>query len=234
MAELPLDLTITEQITNSDSSITHLVENHPIFISQNIVNGVGEGQVWWANDGSLSITFSEEVEVEKSFKFFTFLSNKINLSVIIIIISTLLFVIIRRRNKITIDLDEEDEDDGLGDNYDKIVTKPEPISNDDVILEVEDEIIPDNLNQKDDSPSNRKTFYFDEEEEAVVTPTRRVRNSNQNKSLKIVMLMFCISSYRSFDRIEIMFVMCLLVVLMNSKYRLLMCLLVVLIACKVC
>ena len=70
MVELPLDLTITEQISHSDSSITHLVENHPIFISRNDVNSAGEGQIWWVNDGSISITFSEEENVEKSLKIY--------------------------------------------------------------------------------------------------------------------------------------------------------------------
>ena len=185
MVELPLDLTITEQISHSDSSITHLVENHPIFISRNDVNSVGEGQIWWVNDGSISITFSEQENDEKSLKIYDFLSNKINLSVIIIICSTLLFVIIRRRNKIAIDLDDEDEeyeDDELGYTDEKIVTKPKPISYDEDVLEVEDEIKHIELNPTDDSPSNRKTFSLGDEEEVISAPKRRrVRNQNQNK-----------------------------------------------------
>ncbi|MFL2983943.1 MAG: WD40 repeat domain-containing protein [Candidatus Poseidoniaceae archaeon] len=185
MVELPLDLTITEQISHSDSSITHLVENHPIFISRNDVNSAGEGQIWWVNDGSISITFSEEENVEKSLKIYNFLSNKINLSVIIIIISTLLFVIIRRRNKIAIDLDDEDEEyeeDELGHTDEKIVTKPKPISYDEDVLEVEDDIIHSELNPTDDWPSNRKTFSLGDEEEVISEPKRRrVRNQNQNK-----------------------------------------------------
>ena len=63
-----------------------------------------------------------------------------------------------------------------------IVTKPKPISYEQDVLEVEEEVIERELSSKDDLPTNRKTFSLDDVDEVVTTPKRRrVRNSNQNK-----------------------------------------------------
>ena len=70
----------------------------------------------------------------------------------------------------------------MGSKDEKIVTKPKPISYDENVLEAEDEIIHSELNPTDDSPSNRKTFSLDDEEEDISAPRRRrFRNPNQNK-----------------------------------------------------
>tara|TARA_B100001559_G_scaffold97599_1_gene81642 strand:+ start:822 stop:3029 length:2208 start_codon:yes stop_codon:yes gene_type:complete len=188
MTELPLDLTITEQISNSDSSITHLVENHPIFVSKEIQNSDDEGQIWWKSEGSITITF-EEVFVDEEDTLESIMekimSNMIAIIAGILALTGLLFVIIRKRNAISLDIDEEDEeyeDDDFSYNDENVVSKPKPISYNEEVLEVEDEIIHSQLNPKDDSPSNRRTFSLDDEEPVSTTPKRRrIRNSNQNK-----------------------------------------------------
>ena len=186
-ATLPVDLSIKEQIVFSDSSITHLVENHPIFVSQISSEGNNEGQIWWENEGSLTITFSEEEEVAKSLKLYNFLSNKFNLAIVIIIISTLVFLIIRRRNRIIIDLDDENSDefefdeDTLDDSA-PTLPKPKPIEDDEIILRDDDEsVFEQKFIPSEDSPVNRKSFALDIEEESVPEVKRRVGKMNRNK-----------------------------------------------------
>ena len=186
-ATMPFDLTIKEQIIFSDSTITHLAENHPIFISQNGVNTVVEGQIWWINDGSLSITFSEEEEFEKSLKVYNFLSNKINLAVVVMIVSTLLFVIIRRRNKITIDLDDEDFDEideelnePVSNDFLTEMPVSQPVKSVEIQL-VDDEPMEQQFIQSEDTAINRKSFTLEDDQMKVPQVKRRAGRMDRNK-----------------------------------------------------
>ena len=185
-ATIPFDLTIKEQIIFSDSTITHLVENHPIFISQNFGNEE-DGQIWWANDGSLSISFSEEEEVAKSLKLYNFLSNKINLAIVIIIISTLIFFIIRRRNRITIDLDDEEYEE-LGDesiepqgaDFQPEISTTQSIDKNEIHL-VDDEPMEQQFIQSEDTPVNRKSFTLEDDQIKAPEVKRRAGRMDRNK-----------------------------------------------------
>jgi len=185
-ATIPFDLTIKEQIIFSDSTITHLVENHPIFISQNFGNEE-DGQIWWANDGSLSISFSEEEEVAKSLKLYNFLSNKINLAIVIIIISTLIFFIIRRRNKISIDLDEEDFDEineelnePVSNEFFNEIPVTKPVDSNEIQL-ADDEPMEQQFIQSEDTPVNRKSFTLEDDQIKAPEVKRRAGRMDRNK-----------------------------------------------------
>ena len=186
-ATMPFNLTIKEQIIFSDSTITHLAENHPIFISQNGVNSVVEGQIWWINDGSLSITLSEDEEVEKSLKVYNFLSNKINLAVVVMIVSTLLFVIIRRRNKITIDFDDEDFDEideelnePVSNDFLTEMPVSQPVKSAEIQL-VDDEPMEQQFIQSEDTAINRKSFTLEDDQMKVPQVKRRAGRMDRNK-----------------------------------------------------
>ena len=190
-ATLPLDLSIKEQIVFSDSTITHLVENHPIFVSQISSEGNNEGQIWWENEGSLTITFEELQEEENVIDTIIeeILSNSLYLSIVIILISITFFLIIRRRNRITIDLDDENseeldyesEEDTLHDSA-PTLSKPKPIEDDEIILRDDDESVNEQkFIPSEDSPVNRKSFALDIEEESVPEVKRRVGKMNRNK-----------------------------------------------------
>ena len=185
-ATMPLDINIREQIIFSDSTITHLVENHPIFISQNFGNEE-DGQIWWANDGSLSISFSEEEEVAKSLKLYNFLSNKINLAIVIIIISTLIFFIIRRRNKISIDLDEEDFDEineelnePVSNEFFNEIPVTKPVESNEIQL-ADDEPMEQQFIQSEDTPVNRKSFTLEDDQIKAPEVKRRAGRMDRNK-----------------------------------------------------
>ena len=187
-ATLPLDLAINEQISFSDSSITHLVENHPIFVSLGDNAENNENQMWWKNEGSILLTFSEDEEVAKSLKVYNFVTDKTNLSVIIIIISGLIFVIIRRRNKITIDLDDDDDVEELDyeedeDGYNNLpvdVNRPEPILSEERYLEHDDDSEELQFIKSEDTPVSRRAFVLDEEEK-VPQIRRRTGKMDRNK-----------------------------------------------------
>ena len=186
--ELPLDLTITTQVSHSDTTITHLVENYPIFVTHEIQNQESEGAIWWKSEGSVTVNF-EKVVIAEEENLESFI-EKIFANIIVIIAGALiltgiLFVLIRRSNSISLDLEDDEEDETDEDYYDAeeaIVSKPKPISFDQNILEKEEKVIPRELNQKDKSPATRKTFSLDDEvEESTQPKRRRVSSSNRNK-----------------------------------------------------
>lgn len=190
MVELPLDLTIIEQISHSDSSITHLVENYPIFVSKE-VKGVETGQMWWKSEGTLTINFEEIVEndedkIESLVE--EIMSNIVIIIAGIIAMTGLLFLIIRKRNSIALDIEDEEYDDEeyeeqeFQDDTERIISKPKPISYQEDILEEEEEIIQRELNSDEIPPSKRNTFSLEDEPNYEAKPKRRrVSNSNRNK-----------------------------------------------------
>jgi len=186
--ELPLDLTITTQVSHSDSTITHLAENHPIFVTHEIQNQESEGTIWWKSEGPVTVNF-EKVVIAEEENLESFM-EKVFANIIVIIAGSLLltgiiFVLIRRSNSISLDLEDGDEDEIDEDYYDTeedTVSKPKPFSVDQNILEKEEKVIQRELNQKDKSPTNRKTFSLDGEvEESTQPKRRRVSSSKRNK-----------------------------------------------------
>ena len=49
---LPLQIYLSEQISIQDSSITHMVENHPILLQQITLSGESLSTLWWNSDDS--------------------------------------------------------------------------------------------------------------------------------------------------------------------------------------
>jgi hypothetical protein len=104
----------------------------------------------------------------------------------IVLLTGLLFLVIRRKNVISLELeDDEDYDDDeieLLEEDEIPISKPQPISYNQNILEEEEEVIQRDLNIKDKLPNNRKTFSLDEDQEQNTQPKRRrVSNTNRNK-----------------------------------------------------
>ena len=185
-AVLPLDLTIIEQVSHSDSSITHLVENHPIYVSHQIQNELYDGKIWWKSEGAITVAF-EEIEVEEdpieSFLEMVF-SNWILLSLGILVLIGGLFVVIRKRNAISIEMDEIDDELEFSDHDNtKEISKPEPITYSEKLLQEEEEVIQGDMKQNDDiSPANRKSFIIDDLGQESIQPKRRkVNSTNRNK-----------------------------------------------------
>ena len=187
--EFPFDLKISEQVSHSDSTITHLVENHPIYVSHEIQNIEYEGKIWWKSEGDITINF-EEVVIKQDETLETFIekvfSNIILIIVSIVLLTGLIFLVIRRKNVISLELeDDEDYDDDeieLLEEDEIPISKPQPISYNQNILEEEEEVIQRDLNIKDKLPNNRKTFSLDEDQEQNTQPKRRrVSNTNRNK-----------------------------------------------------
>ena len=190
---MPLDLAMNEQISFSDSSITHLVENHPILVSINEEGDSSDGQVWWKNEGSLLITFEEDNSYDKMVKIKSIideiLSNTTYIVAILALSLMLLFVIIRRRNKIDIDLEDdiseeldyEENDDNLNEAPVSI-SKPQPLITPEKPLDYEDEILEEQqFIKSEDSPVNRKSFVLDEELDETPQVRRRTGKMNRNK-----------------------------------------------------
>ena len=51
---LPMLIYLNEQISVEDSSITHMVENHPILLQQITLSGESLSTLWWNSDDSES------------------------------------------------------------------------------------------------------------------------------------------------------------------------------------
>ena len=201
--EYPFDISIKEQVTHSDASITHLVENHPILVSHQIQDTVFEGQIWWKSEGTVTINFEELIiDEEESLESFMekIISNSILIIIVIILIISLIFVIVRKSNSISLDIEEEDHDDDYEEDYDDdyvdeqygdiesfdeddetIVSKPKPISLTRSILEDELEIIHNDVKINEETSSNRRTFSLDEDDKVVKPKRRRVGKVDRNK-----------------------------------------------------
>ena len=191
-ATLPVDLTISEQIIFSDSTITHLVENHPIFVSHN-QEEVDDGQIWWNNEGTLTISFEEVNDEDNLIKIKSIidkiLSNTLYLIGVVVLFSGLIFIIIRRRNRITIDLDEDEELDEfksgnldyIDDDFPSKPSAPEPIQSAEKYLEVDQDLPEQQLIQQDDSPINRKSFTLEDDQIKLPQVKRRAGKMDRNK-----------------------------------------------------
>jgi WD40 repeat protein len=188
--DLPLDLKVLEQVSFSDSTITHLAENHPIYVSHEIKNQKFEGNIWWKSEGTVTVNFEQVIDDEEVIDT---LLGKISSNIYLIILGMILlivalFMVIRRKNSISIELDDDDDEynedqEILEDYIDEItVSKPKPISHEQNILEQEEEVVQRDLSKPDESPTKRKTFSLDDDIEEVNIPKRRkVSSTNRNK-----------------------------------------------------
>ena len=175
---LPVTVTINQQISVIDSSITHMVENHPILIQQISTDGSTLYTLWWNSDAAENpkLNFTADDEVLKSLKLYNFVTDKTNLSVIIIVTFGLLFVVIRRRNRITIDLNEDDDlDEDYEQNYVQDYDQQLPVGNqeisindsDDLKAHVEDTPILSESLPDEQRPLDRRAFNLTDNEEFV-------------------------------------------------------------------
>jgi hypothetical protein len=194
---IPLEITINNQISHSDKSITHLVEHHPIYVTTEIDDVVSEGKLWWKNDGSVNVTFTESDKSEDDIVD-SVIDNMLQNLLLLVGITTIgvlfIFTFIRRKNRIAIDIDDEeseeeyeysmdDEEDVYDDDiYDEeeeyddkeyTASKPEPLSKMEIQLNDGDEKSLDYLDTIDESPSNRRGFRMDEDNQEISSEVKR-------------------------------------------------------------
>tara|TARA_Y100000768_G_scaffold207623_2_gene156421 strand:- start:11285 stop:13510 length:2226 start_codon:yes stop_codon:yes gene_type:complete len=195
----PIDVEIVDQISVIGSSITHIVENHPIYIVQTNQDSTTESYIWY-NYGenpvlNYSITEKSETQVES-------ILGKIlhpNFFAFIFVCTLPIWYLIRRNNLKSAILDEMDfevkeEDDEYEDaqhsqyieefddtNVEATINKPEPIMN------YEDDLDYDESNymmvQEETNPKKRTAFTLDDDsklnEEAKIK--RRSGKVERNK-----------------------------------------------------
>ena len=123
---LPLTVTINQQISVIESSITHIVENHPILMQQISTDGAQLYTLWWNSDAAENpkLNFTE-IEYEES-KINTFVKlfeeNKLIIGLFLCSTIILLWLIVRWRNLSSLILDDsefEDANDDLNEDYEQ-------------------------------------------------------------------------------------------------------------------
>jgi hypothetical protein len=178
-ASLPFTVEVKEQISVIGSSITHLVENHPVYITQVNLDGIEESNIWYNYGENPVLNYSI---TEKSPTQIDSILEKIlhpNFFALIFACTLSIWYLVRRNNlKSTIldemafdDREEDEEDDEMqhSENFEELenttdgitVNKPEPIMTytDDLDYKESDYI----MSQEETNPKKRSTFTLDDE-----------------------------------------------------------------------
>ena len=179
-ATYPFTLSLSEQISISDSSITHLVENHPVLIQSIDYDGNQVYDLWWNYDNTPAINFTLSEEDEG---FLTSLTNGIKDNILLStgIILALIFTvwaIIRKQNKDSLILNEEDfepdiediEFEDLDNASSTQISKPKSLTIQEIALEESDDIeLNADVIPAEESPIERRAFRLDEDDELTIT-----------------------------------------------------------------
>ena len=196
---LPVTLYLNEQISVIDSSITNLVESHPILIQQTTLEGEILSMLWWNSDNSPTPELNFTAVQEEDSQINTMLQSVSNNMVLIIAISVsvvlLMWVLVRRRNRNSLILDDADFEDGDVDEqtyedatlitaeYDlEEYTKPKPIVDSDYITKQVDEtpILTENI-PTEEKPTDRRAFTIDDDAEFVEKRDVKRRSGRINR-----------------------------------------------------
>jgi hypothetical protein len=198
-ASLPFTVEILDQISVIGSSITHIVENHPIYVTQVTLDGIEESNIWYNYGENPVLNYSIS---EKSPNQIDSILEKIlhpNFLALIFVCALPVWYIIRRNNLKSaildeMDFEEKDEDDEYEDaqhsqyieeldstTIEAAISKPEPIMN------YEDDLDYDESNymmvQGEANPKKRTAFTLDDDsklnEEAKIK--RRSGKVERNK-----------------------------------------------------
>ena len=196
---LPVTLYLNEQISVIDSSITNLVESHPILIQQTTLEGEILSMLWWNSDNSPTPELNFTAVQEEDSQINTMLQSVSNNMVLIIAISVsvvlLMWVLVRRRNRNSLILDDADFEDGdvdeqtyedatlIAAEYDlEEYTKPKPIVDSDYITKQVDEtpILTENI-PTEEKPTDRRAFTIDDDAEFVEKRDVKRRSGRINR-----------------------------------------------------
>ncbi len=197
---LPLNVTISDQLTFSANSITHMVENHPILITSEIRGVTSEGFIWWNNEDSANVMFEQEISEENKIRNYyeELMDNKFLLSTSLVTFLVFCLIIYRIRNRISIDIDDDEDDayqveeeydyslnqDEVVDDYEEdvnIISKPAPIKSEKVLVH-EEVTIHDDTMKIEDSPLARRTFVLgDDDQELIPEVKRRTGKMDRNR-----------------------------------------------------
>ena len=198
-ATLPFTVEVVDQISVIGSSITHIVQNHPVYITQVNLDGTAESTVWYNYGENPVLNYST---AEKSDNQIDSILGKILDNVLIILAVILacilsIWLLIRRNNLNStildeMDFDEEEEDDEIEhpehvEEFDDIfddnpqTNKPEPIMTYTDDLEYEETNYA--IAQEGNNPKKRTAFTLDDDSNSNdgIKAKRRSGKVDRNK-----------------------------------------------------
>lgn len=193
-ASLPFTVEISDQISVIGSSITHIVENHPIYVTQVTLDGIEESNIWYNYGEHPVLNYSIS---EKSGTQIDSILGKIlhpNFLALIFVCTLPIWYLIRRNNLKSTILDEMDFEDKVDDdeyedtqhsqytyeldnaNLEATINKPEPI------MDYEDDLDYDESNymmvQDETNPKKRTAFTLDDDS-TINEDTNKKRRSGK-------------------------------------------------------
>ena len=201
-ASLPISIEIINQISVAGSSITHIVENHPVYITQIMQDGLTQSNVWYNYGDNPLVNYSSTEESDNQIdSILVKIEENITIILALIIVSILsVWLIIRRNNLNSTILDVMDFSENEEDEYeanqemeiieeyddmteeDSLISKPEPVMTSSNSLDYEEE---PNLmmGQDDNNPNKRNAFTLDDdlEENESNKVKRRTGKIQRNK-----------------------------------------------------
>jgi len=197
-ASLPFTVEMTDQISVIGSSITHMVENHPVYITQVNLDGIEESNIWYnyGENPVLNYSIAEKSNNQVDLFLDNLLDNITTIIGLMVVCILSIWYLIRRNNLKSTILDEMDFDDTEYDEEmqhseyieelenisdDITVDKPEPIMayTDDLDYEESNYI----MSQEEKNPKKRSAFTLDDESnsEDEVKIKRRSGKVERNK-----------------------------------------------------
>ncbi|MFL2882254.1 MAG: WD40 repeat domain-containing protein [Candidatus Poseidoniaceae archaeon] len=200
-ASLPFTVEIIDQISVIGSSITHLVENHPVYVTQVNLDGIEESNVWYnyGENPVLNYSIAEKTDTQIDLFLGKILDNISVIFGIIVVCTLSIWYLIRRNNLNSTILDEMEFDDREDDEeYDDLqhteyieeldnttddntISKPEPIMTytDDLDYEESNYM----MVQEEKNPKKRTAFTLDDDSKSndEVKIKRRSGKVERNK-----------------------------------------------------
>ena len=194
-ASLPISIEIVDQISVAGSSITHLVENHPVYITQIMQDGLTQSNVWYNYGNNPLVNYSSIEENENQIdSILVKFGENITIILAIIIASILSVWLIIRRNNLNstildvMDFSENEEEEDyepnleleVNEEYDDVteeaalISKPEPVMTSSNSLDYEE---PNSMmGQDDQNPNKRNAFTLDDDLETYESSKIRRRS----------------------------------------------------------
>ena len=198
-ATLPFTVEVVDQISVIGSSITHIVQNHPVYITQVNLDGTAESTVWYnyGENPVLNYSTAEKSDNQIDSILGKILDNVLIISAVILACILSIWLLIRRNNLNStildeMDFDEEEEDDEIEhpehvEEFDDIfddnpqTNKPEPIMTYTDDLEYEETNYA--IAQEGKNPKKRTAFTLDDDSNSNdgIKAKRRSGKVDRNK-----------------------------------------------------
>ena len=193
---LPVTLFLIEQISVSDSSITHRVESHPILLTHLTIEGEILTTLWWNEQDSQvpELNFTaiviEESQINSLVE--SIVENLFLVVVVCVSLVIIAWILVRRRNLNSLILDDaefDDVDDTEENLYDddsldaNEYSKPKPIVDSDYTSkQVEDSpILTENI-PSEERPTDRRAFTLDDDAEMMDKQGVKRRSGRINRN----------------------------------------------------